>query len=311
MTNISPETVKAAAKALQLDVITAEVVSALEQAAVGVLLLKGPSILRRLYGRDHRSYIDIDLLVEPRCWSVAVGVLEALGFLPVHPGARRTETASHSKDFQRQDVALDLHYTLSGVSVSDEEAWDHLVAQTVAVEVGGRPMTCLNDTGLALHIALHSVQNGRRTQQTDEDLRRAVTMIPVQAWREASHLARQLHCDDHFAAGLRLCPEGRQIASELQLDQPSRLARLKGSAAPQDVIWIEQLAVMPSWRAKATTVLWELFPSRGGLLVVSPLARRGPLGVAAAYLLRPFIVAFRGAIALVQWRKLRRSARSS
>ena len=69
------------ALALAVDAVTAEVVTALRDAGIRPLLLKGPSIAGWLYGDGAaRPYGDSDLLVSPGSYRPAENALRALGF---------------------------------------------------------------------------------------------------------------------------------------------------------------------------------------------------------------------------------------
>ena len=75
------DTIRRTARSLQLDMVTAQVVSALDKQGVRSIVLKGPSIRRLLYADGaERSYIDSDLLVAPDCVSAARKVLREFGF---------------------------------------------------------------------------------------------------------------------------------------------------------------------------------------------------------------------------------------
>ncbi len=97
-----------------VDRVTAEVVSALVAADVHSVVLKGPSLGRRLYGsRDARRTSDVDLLVAPPQLAKATGVLERLGFHrpPTAGGGRGRH---HASVFMRDgEPTVDLHDCLS------------------------------------------------------------------------------------------------------------------------------------------------------------------------------------------------------
>ena len=69
----------AAARSLQLDLVAAEVGTALRDAGVAFILLRGPSLTRWLYPPHRgRLYVDVDLLLAP----------ESVGAVAVTPRTR-------------------------------------------------------------------------------------------------------------------------------------------------------------------------------------------------------------------------------
>src|SRR5918997_1692594 len=68
---------------LAVDRMSAEVIRALEDAAVEAILLKGPAIVHQLYDPgEHRPYVDCDLLIPAAAEPAAAAVLRELGFTP-------------------------------------------------------------------------------------------------------------------------------------------------------------------------------------------------------------------------------------
>jgi hypothetical protein len=218
-----------AARVLGIDRLTAEVVTAMDQAGVPNILLKGPSIARWLYPSGGRTYGDTDLLVPPSRFGEAGGVLAALGFRErtegFHPFERDLDAAA--KAFVRRTTsgaagggAVDLHRSLPRLPVPDQLVWDTLSAQTDTLVVGGVEARVLNRAGLALHVVVHAVQHGFRSH-TGEDLRRAVEASSIDEWREAAGLAGRLGIEGVLGFGLRRHPKGVEVADRLGLPQLS------------------------------------------------------------------------------------------
>ena len=70
----------------------------------------------------------------------------------------------------------------------------------------------------------------------------------------------------------------------------------------------EALAATPGLFAKLRLVAHEMVPTRAFMRWWSPLARRGPLGLAAAYLWRPIWFVGHAPAGLRAWRRARRHA---
>ena len=70
----------------------------------------------------------------------------------------------------------------------------------------------------------------------------------------------------------------------------------------------EELATTRGIRAKLAVLRQELIPSAEFMRWWSPLARRGPLGLAASYVWRPLYLALKAGPGLLAWRRARRVA---
>jgi Uncharacterised nucleotidyltransferase len=128
-----------AAQALALDAATGAVVRALRARGIDCLLLRGPAIARRLYPGGGRSYVDADLLIEPRRFADAEAALTELGFreaaieaaLPAaRPGHAHTWLATNGR-------VVDLHRTLIGTNAPPDQLWVALRdgAESLALEL--------------------------------------------------------------------------------------------------------------------------------------------------------------------------------
>jgi hypothetical protein len=195
----------------------------------------------------------------------------------------------HAREFERglDRVVVDLHTTLPGVSVDDATAWRELSTVTQTMTVGRAQVSVLGDPGRALHVSLHSAQHGIQWKRPLQDLERAIATADTATWAEAADLAHRLGATESFAAGLRLTEAGRELASRLNLPPGESVeAALRAATAPPIALGFEELR-MASWRKRARLSLQKLFPPPAFMRRWLPIARRGPLGLAIAYLYRP------------------------
>jgi Uncharacterised nucleotidyltransferase len=273
----------AAARALSCDQVAAEVTSALRDAAVPTILLKGPSIAQWLYPTGGRSYIDTDILVPGRDFGRAEEVLRALGFAEslgdFHPFERGAPSAEVTYSRPPSPPApagprgpagvVDLHRSLPMLRVPDEVVWQALCAGAAAAEVGGAEVRVLGRTALALHVVLHAVQH-RFTGHTTEDLRRVVAILPGPDWQPVAELAARLGVSDILGFGLRQEPAGADLADRLGLPllTPAE-SHYWARYAPQGSISLAGLWSDPTWRAKAQRIRWALLPSPARIRYVS------------------------------------------
>lgn len=294
-----------AVRTLLVDQVSAEVIAALRDRQVASILLKGPSIADWLYPDGTlRSYNDSDLLVAPEQLPAAQAVLEELGFRDTltpldHP---RLETHEWIRGRER----VDLHTTLIGIAALPRVVWTTLSAATVTRQVAGVDAQVLAPTALAVHVVLHAAQHGADEPKPAEDLSRAIRTLPREQWREVAALADRLQATDAFAVGLGLLPEGRELASWLELRPPrSADASLRVKPIPL-ALGFEHLATTPGVVARVSLVLHELFPTPEFMRWWSPLARRGRLGLMAAYGWRPLLLLTQAIPGFLAWRRARR-----
>jgi hypothetical protein len=170
------------------------------------------------------------------------------------------------------------------------------------MKVGGAEVRVLAPPARAFHIGLHAASDGNR-EKPRRDLQRALDQLEEPLWREALAVAERLDAIEAFAAGLRRLPEGAALADRLGLPETRSVATaLKASDAPHEALTVAHLAETRGAGAKAKIVANRLFPSPSYMRFRSALARRGRVGLAAAYAVRPFSVAARAPRAVKAWK---------
>jgi hypothetical protein len=297
---------RAAARSLQVDAVTAEVVSKLREAAVRPILLKGPSIAAWLYADGTpRPYGDTDLLIEPQAVQIAAGVLRAAGF-------REQPGVSSYTWFRRPDGSIvDLHETLFGIEAAPDEVWAALSEGTEAMRVGGVEVEVLSRAGRLLYIVLHAAQHqsdgfGQPLKDLDRVLHRADTKYQL----EGVALARRLRALPTFAAGLRLHTDGARLADRLDLphDLPLMLS-LRQEGEQSLASTIERLVTTSGLRARFRLLTKRLAPPTDYMRWLYPaLTQRGRLGLALAYVWRPLSIIAKLPAAVIAWKRARRAS---
>jgi hypothetical protein len=301
----------ATAQALEVDRVTGEVVGAMRERGVKALLLKGPALSSWLYDDgETRSYVDCDLLVPLRDQDTACTVLRELGF-------ERDESSDHleprfgplhADGWGRASDGgnVDLHRALSGMRMGGSDVWEELAAGADTIRVGQEEVSVPRPAARALIVAMHAAHHGDQAAQPLEDLRRAVARLPLDTWREAVDTADRLHAIPPLAVGLRMLPEGAEIAQRLGLPSAQLIeAALGRGPVGSTALGFERLAARPGLRAKAALVLAEMFPSPRFLRWWTPLARRGALGLLLSYPWRLLWLAWQAGPGLVAWRRNR------
>lgn len=259
-------------------------IGVLDRAGIPTVLLKGPTLARWLYLGEARSYGDVDILVPPHRLERVGELLANLGYeaSPYDgPGSHAQCHHLYGDPIEKVDVHRSFHF----VGVAPERFWDCIDRDAVPFRLHRGEVRAPSLPSRALLVALHTAVHGPAPQQR-EDLRRAVAHRDV--WPAALELARELDAVTGLTAGLRCIPEGAELADALGLaDRLPDAIRLAVQGPPPTATGILTLVEAPSVRARATLLLRELFPPRLQMREHVPLARRGRLGLALAYCLRP------------------------
>ncbi|MGO9751519.1 MAG: nucleotidyltransferase family protein [Solirubrobacteraceae bacterium] len=306
---------------LALDSVLADIARLLQPRGVRPLLIKGPAFARWLYDDPReRFYNDIDLLLGPNEFEAAQRGLAELRFTP-RP-RNRLRANEHPDGYHEEwirpgtlPIAVELHHTLWGVPAQPLVVWQRMTEGAQAIEVAGAQIDVPSEAASAFIVGLHAADHGSAARRpgapphahpsqqyepanlnvggryAEHDLHLALARVDMETWRAAAALADELGAGPLFAFGLRLDPAGRDVADRLGLTRsvPRRL-RLRNSTPMATAEGIERLITTRGLGARARLVADELVPSRAFMLASSPLARRGRLGLAGAYLRRPFVV---------------------
>ncbi|HXP38564.1 MAG TPA: nucleotidyltransferase family protein [Solirubrobacteraceae bacterium] len=276
------------ARNFAVDVLTAEVAGAFGRDGIEVLVLKGPVLAMWLYPDEVRPYGDSDLMVAPENRARAVGVLERLGFvehLPWMPTPLSLDMGRTT--YARGGGVVDLHCRLPGLDGDPNAIWVGFAASAERQMIGGVELRVPDRDVVLLHVALHAAQHSNLVDGKPlEDLRRALARVEESKWLSALHLARAYGGVPAFAAGLRLLPEGQDLARRLDLGEEGSL---KYALLREDVIAEELYALLSAEagiRQKLAIALSRGFPRPDYMRWWSPRARRGKLGLAGAYIWR-------------------------
>jgi Uncharacterised nucleotidyltransferase len=295
----------AAANNLRIDHGTARVLDAFQEGGVPSILLKGPSVVRWLRRDTPRRYQDCDLLVPPTAIEAAERVLGRLGFKPLLERRRMPSWwQEHAVAWLGDELAVDLHGTLVGVGAGRERLWEVLSARTETMSVGGFPAVVLTPYARALHLALKAAQDGA----DNGDLERAIPRVPQETWDEAAALARELEATTAFAAGIRLVPDGPELAERLDLPQTQSVELALRGAAPPEALTIDRLSRASGLRERVTIVTRKLFPPPTFIRHWARLEDPGRARLLLAYLRRLRWVARRSPAAFRAWRSARRES---
>ncbi len=266
---------------LAIDAVTVEVANDLERVGVNAVLLKGPTISRWLYDLpDERPYDDIDMLVRERDLAAAEAVLRNGGFRFVHDDW-------HGRIWLRGPINVDLHRRIVGLAADPDRVFEVVLGSSERFDLGRGSIRMPSAPARALLVALHAAQHGPDLPHPLEDLHRAVERLPVETWGEAAALATDLGAQEAFVVGLDLLPEGAVLRERLGFEPRP------WQGAPEVTAGLLRFAATRGPKDKAALVVREVFPTRDYLRAHYGLARRGPAGLLAIRVWRPFSLLLR------------------
>lgn len=256
----------------ELDSATIAALTALGSAGVDAVVLKGPALARRLYVEgEARGYSDIDLLVPRAKLSSAQEALGKLGYIWAHEvfGIDDVAGIEHSQVWARAGeggapLLIDLHWRLDRCEAPDDVVWAALAARRSSMELRGEEVAVLSDDGLALHVAIHAAQHGPDDAKAIGDLARGIERWPHDVWHLAAQLAEAVQAVPAFAAGLRLLPDGAELATKLGLPPTPELdwEIQHRDVRPRGTFHIQALAEARGIRERANVLRRSLFPTR-------------------------------------------------
>lgn len=256
-----PET-ESAAKALIVDAQTVRVVSAFRNVGIEPILLKGPAIANLLYASDSRTYVDTDLLIDPADQALAAETLAELGYRQPPTGA--VPWAPSTTWFRgTHGPEVDLHTSIWRWAPADS-LWAVLQAKTKTLRVGNIELPVMDDAAQCVHIVTHALQHQLSESGPNEDLSRALALIPDSTWQRAVRVSEEVGAADAFLAGLLASPEGRALAGRVGIDRATA-PELDLELALAGTLWsgalqFENLAQAQGVRARLAVIHDRLFP---------------------------------------------------
>lgn len=290
ITDENRERLLALGQIVALDAEAAKIAGVLRNRSVPSLVLRGPSVARRLYVEaELRNYVDVDLLVPAPQFAEAEAALCAAGYTesPIEAffGARRPGHAHSWASPSGLDV--DLHQTLIGIGTPPDDVWPAFSEDAEEMTIGRERVQVASPPALALIVGLHAGHHLGRVEHTARDLELALIHLPRTVWEEAVVLARRLEATGMFVAGLRSQHSGRSLLRELGIETADRPHReLAGDRAFHMANDLASLRATRGTRAKAAFLIERLLPDARTLETSTRLARLGRPGLWVAYGIR-------------------------
>lgn len=309
----APDDLAVAIRTLLLDHAAATAVTSLDEKGVGSVLLKGAVLASWLYEGEIRPYGDVDLLVDPGNRDLAARILADDGYRHRLEGAADSEIGAYEIELVKPGGAcIDLHHSLLGVSAGPARCWEVLSRRTVSMVVGGATVQVLDEPSRAMHLALHVAQNGPIDRKAVDDLERGLRRLPVELWRDAVDVARELDALEALSGGLRVTEAGTRLADRLGVAPPRDVALLlRIASAPQEALQIQNLVEADSLGRRLRLVGRKLWPTTAYMRTQLPGQPAAPLALVVARLVRIAGLPAKFAVALRSWRHARQTSRRS
>ena len=263
--------------ALALERNLVDLASALEDAAGGFVVLKGPAVAHTCYpDPSWRPFGDIDVLVATDRFGAACEVLAELGyrrsFVDPRPrfAARFGKGAAHVGP---DGLEVDLHRLLADGPFGYWIDHDTILGATCPFELGGRSFVRLDDSALLLHACLHAVLGGPRTtllqvRDVAQLSRRGGVRWDLLAawgrrWRLQAVMIRALDLVDQRLGEHALPGETHELRRSLRPSvQEVRALRACAQEGSRDARALASLRALPRIRDKAAFAGALAFPAR-------------------------------------------------
>ena len=273
--------------------VAAEVCTALVDAGVGAILLKGASFATWLYDSAlERTSTDVDVLVDPVDEPAAARVLDRLGFRTLHGRSAAMLFGHPAVEWVRGTDCVDLHRgRFWGITVAPEAAWSVLAEHRETITLGGAPIEVLDEAGRTLQLVVHAA-----AVRADFHARRVTTSTarssgsPTACGGTPPVWPRQLGADAAFATGLGLTDAGAVLARSLGLVDPARWDRvasvdatLRAEGAPRFATGIARWMAEPGLRPRIAIAARVVVPTPSYLAQQFPWAPRSSLHLLCAY----------------------------
>lgn len=241
-------------RSLLADEAAARVITALYEAGIPSILLKGGSFAD-WYPDGSRTYRDADIFVPDAEVEATHQLLQGLGYEPQRRVTPPLPEHALQYEARTPPSSLDLHWRLKGLRAHPETIWATLSSETASIVVAGQRVTTLNRPARAMHVALHVTQGVEVDAHALDDLERAIEYVPDHAWERATELAEELGGLYAFAWGLRQLPEGEALADRLGLPTPEVNPLFEVDGADAVGQWMRQ-----PWRRQLRWLAFQLAP---------------------------------------------------
>lgn len=194
----------------------AEIVRLLEKNGIPVFSFKGPTLAIQAYGDPAlRHFIDLDVLVQPRHFDLAIELLLNNGYkseISSGPLKRKLLFFTRKKDLSLfssdNRVRVELHWKLSGSHFSMPFELDQLWNRMDLLNLGGTELRVLAFNDLFVYLCLHGARHGWERLAWICDLHELIRRTeaangPIN-WNEVSRHANNHGCEKVVALGLFL-----------------------------------------------------------------------------------------------------------
>ena len=192
-----------------------EIVRSFDRQNISILPFKGPVLAVRAYGSiSARSFVDLDILVQPEHLEAAIELLRDEGYTPI-TGVRATLHRKKDIYFRSADglVNVELHWKLSGSHFALPFEMNGLWARLENIDLANVKLKALPFDDLLIYLCLHGSRHGWERFGWICDVNELTMSVGEVDWDEIIRKARQLGCENVLCLGLYLVHDffGRQF----------------------------------------------------------------------------------------------------
>lgn len=209
--------------------------TALGSAGADYLVVKGPVLAEHVYRRpDLRSSVDLDLVVAPRDFALALSSLEEADCRVYEANWRlaRQRMLGELRLFTPSGTVLDLHWSLFAERVVREAfpaSVDGLFRRARTVSLAGRMVRTLDELDTVVHLALHASLSGGHRLVWCKDIEQVLLRGRAGGWLDWDALARRAEQWNAVPAlALMLARSRAVLGTELPDDLPAGLLPARG-----------------------------------------------------------------------------------
>lgn len=193
----------------------------------GYLVVKGPVLAEHVYRRpDLRGSVDLDLVVAPRDFALALSSLEESGCRVYEANWRlaRQRMLGELRLFTPSGTVLDLHWSLfaeQGVREAFPASVDALTRRARTVTLAGRAVRTLDELDTLVHLSLHASLSGGHRLVWCKDIEQVLLRGHEEGWLDWDALVRRAR---RWNAGPALALMLARTRAVLGADVPEWLA---------------------------------------------------------------------------------------
>lgn len=198
----------------------AKILEVFKSKEIPVLSFKGPSLATSAYGNvGLRTFCDVDILIEPKNVSLAMDILNKLGYSlskKITQVAKTSygkssiflESLNHQKSLEFVDESqlfiVELHWSLFNKSYPVKVSFEHLWQNKAEFNLSGKSFSQFSMEDLLIYLCIHGRKHYWSRLQWICDVNELIRANPDLDWNEVQNRAAKWNCRTMLYLGLIL-----------------------------------------------------------------------------------------------------------